>query len=412
MNLNTLAFRNIFRRKRRTLITASSIAFGVMLSVTFTGSGDYTYTNMIDTGAKMGMGHVTIQPMEYRNKPTLDKRLLHGYETLAQIKQQDGITSAVPRIMGQAMFASAHKSVGGAFIAFDPNYETVENNVFLQTLIEGKAFAADSKQGVIVGSKLAEKLKLKLGKKMVYTTTDVSGEIVSNITRVTGIFTSGISFVDGSMVLLPIKSTQKALSYTPEDISLIAVMIDDQRKAKEVRDALAMLPTNADNDVLSWQDAQPDLGGVIAMEEAGNFIMQLLIGLLIAAGVLNTMLMGVLEREREFGMMMAIGMSPTKLFKLVMVECFWLALLGLIIGVIITAPWYYFLYNTGIDMTADLGNGFSYGGVLVDPVFKARLFPESVFAILSSVFTLAMAAGAYPAWKAGRTPPIESLKTI
>jgi len=411
MNLNTLAFRNIFRRKRRTLITASSIAFGVMLAVTFTGSGDYTYTNMIDTGAKMGMGHVTIQPVGYLDKPTLEKRLTHGYETLAQIGQQDGISSVVPRIMGQAMFASANKSVGGAFIAIDPNVETTENNVFLQSLVEGKTFTADSKRGVVVGSKLAEKLKLKLGKKMVYTTTDVSGEIISNITRVTGIFTSGINFVDSSMVLLPIKSTQKALRYTPEEITLIGVMIVDQRKAKEVRDVLALLPTNQNNDVLSWHDAQPDLGGVIAMEEAGNVIMQLLIGLLIAAGVLNTMLMGVLERKHEFGMMMAVGMSPSTLFKLVMVECFWLALLGLVIGIIITAPWYYFLYTTGIDMSADLGNGFSYGGVLVDPIFKARLFPESVVAILGSVFSLALIAGAYPAWKAGSTPPIESLKT-
>jgi len=412
MNLNTLAFRNIFRRKRRTLITASSIAFGVMLSVTFTGSGDYTYTNMIDMGAKMGMGHVTIQPVDYQEKPTLDKRLQHGYATLHTILKQQGVKSAVPRIMGQAMFASAHKSVGGAFIAIDSNFESVENNVLLQSLVEGQSFAADSRQGVVVGSRLAEKLQLKLGKKMVYTTTDVSGEIVSNITRVTGIFTSGINIVDASMVLLPLKSTQKALRYSADEVSLIAVMIDDQRKAKAIRDQLAMLDPNNAHVVLSWHDSQPDLGGVIAMEEAGNVIMQLLIGLLIAAGILNTMLMGVLERQREFGMMMAVGMSPSRLFNLVMVECFWLALLGLVIGVIITAPWYYFLYTTGIDMSADLGNGFSYGGVLVDPVFKARLFPESVFAILVSVFTLALAAGAYPAWKAGSTPPIESLKTL
>jgi len=412
MNLNTLAFRNIFRRKRRTLITASSIAFGVMLSVTFTGSGDYTYTNMIDTGAKMGMGHVTIQPIGYQEKPTLDKRLVHGYDTLKETLKQSGVSSAVPRIMGQAMFATAHKSVGGVFIAIDPNLETPDNNVFLQSLVEGKTFTADSRRGVVIGSKLAEKLKLKLGKKMVYTTTDVSGEIISNITRVTGIFTSGINMVDSSMVLLPIKSTQQALHYSDNEVSLIAVMIHDQRKAKDIRDQLAALPTNQNNAVLSWHDAQPDLGGVIAMEEASNIIMQFLIGLLIAAGILNTMLMGVLERKREFGMMMAVGMSPVSLFKLVMVECFWLALLGLILGVFITAPWYYFLYTTGIDMSADLGNGFSYGGVLVDPIFKARLFPESVFAILGSVFTLALAAGAYPAWKAGSTPPIESLKTI
>ncbi|MDQ6983088.1 MAG: FtsX-like permease family protein, partial [Ghiorsea sp.] len=152
--------------------------------------------------------------------------------------------------------------------------------------------------------------------------------------------------------------------------------------------------------------------GMIAMDKSMNYITQFLIGLLIAAGILNTMLMGVLERKHEFGMMMAVGMSPFTLFKLVMVECFWLALLGLVFGMLITAPWYYYLFHYGIDLSASMGGDLSYGGVLVDPIFKARLFPESMVFILGSVFALALAAGAYPAWKAGSTPPIESLKTI
>jgi len=124
------------------------------------------------------------------------------------------------------------------------------------------------------------------------------------------------------------------------------------------------------------------------------------------------MLMSVLERNREFGVMMAVGMSPGTLFRLVMVESFWLAVVGLILGIIITAPWYYYLYYTGIDLSGTFGSDFSYGGVLVDPVFKARLFRESIIAILAGVFLLALLAGLYPAWRAGRVPPIESLKTI
>ena len=411
MNLNTLAFRNLFRRKRRTLITASSIAFGVMLSVTFTGSGDYTYTNMIDMGAKMGMGHVTIEPVGYLEKPTLEKKVPHTDAILQQLNNSSLVASAIPRIMGQAMFASAHKSVGGAFIAIDPSLETAENNVFLQSLVEGNNFQHSQDKGIIVGTKLAEKLKLKLGKKLVYTTTDSKGEIISHIARVSGIFSSGIENIDASLVLLPIATMQKNLGYQSNEATLIAIMIHDQRFARDVRDVIAQFNSTKGNAVLSWHDAQPDLGGVIAMEKAGNYIMQILIGLLIGAGILNTVLMGVLERQREFGMMMAVGMSPSALFRLVMVECFWLAIIGLIFGIIITSPWFYFLYHTGIDMSADLGNGFSYGGVLVDPVFKARLFPESIVYIITSVFTLTLVAGAYPAWKAGATPPIESLKT-
>ena len=412
MNLNKLAWRNIWRRKRRTMITAFSIGFGVMLAVTFTGSGDYTYTNMIDMGASMGMGHVTVEPVGYHLKPTLDKRLA-GTDSLRQrIIGMDGIADATVRITGQAMFASARKSVGGAFIAVDPAMETAENNLLLRSLVEGELFSDKQGRGIVIGSRLAKKLHVGIGKKVVYTTTDANGEIVSDIARVTGIFTTGIDMVDGIMALLPIGSVQKALNYAPDEATLIAVVIKDQRHAENMRDRIAVLPEAADAAVLTWKKSQPDLAGVIAFDKAGNYISQFLVGLLIAVGILNTMLMSVLERTREFGVMMAVGMSPGTLFRLVMVESFWLAIVGLLLGVVMTAPWYYFLYHTGIDFSGAFGNDFSYGGVLVDPVFKARLFKESVMAILGGVFVLALLAGLYPAWRSGRVPPVESLKTI
>jgi len=264
----------------------------------------------------------------------------------------------------------------------------------------------------VIGSKLAKKLQVRIGKKIVYTTTDTYGEIVSDIARVTGIFTTGIDMVDGVMALLPIRSVQRTLNYKSDEATVIAVMIKDQRHAEGMRDRIAALPESENAAVLTWKKSQPDLAGVIAFDKAGNYISQFLVGLLIAAGILNTMLMSVLERTREFGVMMAVGMSPRVLFRLVMVESFWMAIVGLLFGIIITAPWYYFLYNTGIDFSGAFGSDFSYGGVIVDPVFKARLFKESIMAILGGLFMLALLAGLYPAWRAGRIPPVDSLKTI
>ncbi|MFQ5344951.1 MAG: ABC transporter permease [Mariprofundus sp.] len=416
MNITKLAWRNLWRRKRRTFITAFSIGFGVMLSVTFTGTGDYTYTNMIDVGASMGMGHVTVQPTDYALKPTLNKRLLQTDLLRRRVLAMPEVMDSTVRVVGQAMFATASKSIGGAFIAIDPANESAENNLMIRSLLRGEVFANGAGRGIVIGSKMAARLHLKIGKKVVYTTTDVSGEIVSDIARVSGIFTTGVGMIDSAMVLLPIHSVQKTVGYAEDEATLIAIMIKDQRHAGQMRDRvhsmLAEMPEVNNVAVLSWKEAQPDLASVIAMDRSMNYISQFLVGLLIAAGILNTMLMSVLERTREFGVMMAVGMGPRTLFRLVMVESFWLALVGLVLGVIITAPWYYFLYHTGIDFSGTFGNDFSYGGVLVDPVFKARLFPESIMAILAGVFTLAMCAGAYPAWRAGRIPPVESLKTI
>jgi ABC-type lipoprotein release transport system permease subunit len=412
MKLNTLAWRNLWRHKRRTLITASSIAFGVLLAVTFTGAGDYFYTRMIDAGAKMGMGHLTVAAADYNRAPSSKKRLQAAGELQKTLAALPEVSSVIARIQGQAMFASARKSVGGTFIAIDPAKETAENNLFIQALIEGGMLADISGKGIVLGSDLARKLQVSLGKKVVYTTTDSNGNIVSAIARVKGVFKTGVSEVDGGLALLPLQSVQTVLAYQPDEVSFIAVNLHDQRASHVLRDTLQAQPAFSDVEVLNWQQTQPDLAGMIAVDKSANRISQWLIALLISAGILNTMLMSVLERMREFGVMMALGMSPRNLFGLVMLESFWLAVLGLIIGILVTIPWYLYMAETGIDLSSAYGDDFSFGGVLLDTVFKIRLFKESMIGILIALFSLALVAGAYPAWRAGRIPPVESLKAL
>jgi ABC-type lipoprotein release transport system permease subunit len=412
MKLGTIAWRNLWRRKRRTLITGISIGFGVMLAVTFTGTGDYGYTNMINTGAIMGLGHVTIEPHGYNQTPSLDKRLRKAERIRERVLAMPGVSDAIVRITGQAMFASASKTIGGMFMGIDPAQESPEHNLLIRSLVQGVGFSGKDGRGVVVGSKMAEKLNLRIGKKLVYTTTDVYGEIVSEIARVTGIFKTGVNEVDGGMVLLPINSVRTTLHYDAEDATLLAVIITDQRYAERMRDNISLTERDPQIEVLSWQQTQPDLAGIITMDRSGNYISQFLIGLLIAAGILNTLLMSVLERTREFGVMMAVGMSPRTLFMLVVVESFWLAIIGLVIGIVITAPWYAYLYYVGLDFSGAIGEDYSAGGILVDPLLRIRLYKESIIAILTGVFSLTLLAGLYPAWRAGRIPPVESLKAM
>ena len=412
MKLNTLAWRNLWRHKRRTLITASSIAFGVLLAVTFTGAGDYFHTRMIDAGANMGMGHITIAARDYNRAPSSQK-LIQGANTLQSlIASLPEVKSVVARIQGQAMFASARKSVGGTFIAIDPAKENANNNLFIQSLIDGEMLSTTNGKGIVMGVDLARKLKLNLGKKVVYTTTDINGDIVSAVARVSGIFRTGVAEVDGGMALLPMQSIQKVLGYASDEVSLIAVSLVDQRISHALRGRMQGQPEFEHVEVLNWQQTQPDLAGMIAVDKSANRISQLMISLLIAAGILNTMLMSVLERIREFGVMMALGMSPRSLFSLVILESFWLAVIGLIIGIIVTIPWYLYMAETGIDLTSAYGDDFSFGGVLLDTVFKIRLFKESIIGILIGLFGLALLSGVYPAWRAGRIPPVESLKAL
>ena len=219
MQLTTMAWRTLMRNKRRSVITAFSVVFGVLLSVTFTASGDYAYTNMINTGAVMGLGHLSVEHPEYQDTPTLDKYLRDAVAVQQRALQTQGVTAAQSRIMGQAMFASGAKSVGGAFIAIDPAQETPTHNIFLRTLVAGQCFSPEEEHGVVVGAKMAEKLNLRLGKKLIFTMTDKDGELVSELARVSGIFKTGDDSVDGAVVLLPLALVRKGLGYEPNAAS-------------------------------------------------------------------------------------------------------------------------------------------------------------------------------------------------
>ena len=412
MKIYEMAWRNLWRRKRRTYITAFSIGFGVLLSVTFTGTGDYSYTKMINTSASMGLGHVTVEPRGYNETPALDKRLFHSMDIREKILTIPGVNDAVVRITGQTMLASANKTIGGMFFGINPAQESEEYNLFLRSIIKGKPFSGKDGRGVLVGSKVAEKLHIGMGKKLVYTTTDVNGEIVSEVAIVEGVFETGVDEIDGSMIILPIDRVRATLNYEADEATLVAVIIQDQRNAEMMRDKIFSLVGTPDREVLSWHKTQAELAGIIAMDKSGNYIIQALIGLLIAAGILNTLLMSVMERTREFGVMMALGMSPGKLFRLVIMESLWFAFIGILFGIIMTIPWYGYMHTTGIDFSGTIGSNSSASGVIMDPVVKIRLFKESAITILSTVFALTMLSGIYPARRAGKIPPVESLKAL
>ena len=413
MKLNLMAWRTLTRNKRRTLITSFSIAFGIFLAVTFTGSGDYSYTSMINTSAIMGFGHITVAEKGYNERPSLSRWLRETTLAKEKITQLALVEGSYERIMGQAMFAAGAKSVGGAFMGLDPKKETATHNFFLRSLVEGEMFDDKDGRGAVIGIEMARKLNLRIGKKLIVTVTDRDGELTSELLRISGFFKTGDFAADSSFVLAPLGRMQETLKYGDEGVSFVAVYVDDLRSVKAAQKELAgALASSKDMEILSWRKTQPDLSGLIAVDRLFNYLMQLLVGLVIAAGIMNTMQMSVLERTREFGIMMAVGMAPGQVVRLVLVESFWLGCIGIVMGIVLTTPWFVYMSSTGIDFSGMIGEDYSAGGVLVDPVMKLRLFKESAFFILLTVFLLTMAASVYPAIRAGKIMPVDTIKEI
>ena len=411
-SLAVMAWRNLWRNRRRTIVTLSSIAFGFTLAVLFTGLGDATYSDMIDLAAKMGGGHVTLQHPEYQETPSLKRTVRNVAAKKNAVRQVQNIEKVVSRISGQIMLSTAANSTGAFFLAYNPEEEDDATISVLEALEEGKLFTSSKNGGIVLGQKLAKNLEVRLGQKVVYTLTDKHGEIVTGLARLSGIIQTGAASVDNAFVLLPIDTVRETIGYEADETTQVAVFIDDQRRSPEI--ARQLQPTmDDDTAVLTWAETQPDLSGYIAMEVGSTIFFEILIMFLVAAGIFNTLFVSVMERIREFGIMMAIGFSPGKLFKLVMWESFWLGVTGFVAGVLVTAWPYYYFATTGIDYSSMIGEGGTdVAGVAIDPVLFVRIYPENAILITVLIVLTTMIAGLYPAWRAGRIAPVDAIKLV
>lgn len=414
-NLVAMAWRNLWRNRRRTLLTLSSMAFGVMLAVLFTGLGDHSYGRMIDSAARTGGGHVTLQHPKMLETPSL-KRTVVGTEALAETAlAEPGVSRVVTRITGQALLATARQSLGATFIAFDPEAEDEESLSLLDALSEGEMFASADDKGIILGQRLADNLGATLGRKVVFTMTDKSGEIVSELARVKGIIKTGAPSLDRGLCLLPLNRVRAALGYGADEATQIAVFLKDNRATDQVAERLGSKVDHG-TATLPWHQLQPTLAGFISMKVGGTVFMELIILLLVAAGIFNQLFVSVLERLREFGIMMAIGFSPGRLFRLVMWESLFLGVAGVIAGVLATAVPYYLGNTKGLDMSAMVGDAGGdapeIAGVAFDPIMYVSIYPENAALIAAAVIIATLLAGLYPAWRAGRVAPADAIKLV
>ena len=275
-----MAWRNLWRNRRRTLVTLSSIAFGTMLAILFTGIGDENWRQMINVAARLGGGHVTLQHSEYLELPTFSRTVqgVSGLRTRALEDPQ--VERAMFRITGNIMVASPEQSQGAGFIAFDPATEDVETLSLLDALHEGEMFETADSRGVVIGVGLAKKLRVGLGRKVVYTLTDKNGEIVQEASRVIGILRTGAPSVDGGLCLLPLERVRKLLGYDADESLHVALFLRDQRSAQDVAERLAALVSPAA--AVPWYQSQPELSGYIAMKVVGAYVRERSIMLLVA----------------------------------------------------------------------------------------------------------------------------------
>ena len=410
-SLAGLAWRNLWRNRRRTLITLSSIVFGVFLAILMTAMQDKNWAQMIDLAARLGTGHVTIQHVDYQDAPSLSRSVTGVEELAATVRAKSEAVRVAPRISGNLMLSTARESFGAGFLAYDPALDDETTLAVLGGVAEGEPFETADDKGILLGARLGENLRAELGDKVVYTLTDKEGEITSGLARVRGLVRTGSPAVDAGMALLPIGSVRELVGYGEDEATQLAVFVEDHRQS----DATALTlqgEIGGPVSVLAWRKARPELATFIAMKVGGALVFQLLVAVLVAAGIFNTLFVSVMERVREFGIMLAIGWSPGRLFRMVMWESLWLALVGLALAALVTIGPYLYLASNGIDYSAFMGDGMDIAGVGMSSVLLVGIYGRNLALIGVAAFLAVVLSGVYPAWRAGRVDPIETIQLV
>ena len=405
-----LAWRNLWRNKRRTFIAISSICFGLILALVFIGLGDGTYGTMIDSAARLGSGHLTLENPGYRKTFLTRLTLQSNDEVVKRFEGISEIESWAPRILGQSMLSTSYGNVGAAFISVDPAREK-EITLFIEKIIEGTYLKDSEGRDALIGSKMAERLKVSIGSKIVITANNLHGEIAGELLKVVGIFKTGSEMIDGYVLQIPINRARNLLGMNQGEVTQIAIFLDNQRDTDRVIDKLKKnLSEFKDIAVLSWREVMPELAAYIELDGSSNYIFQIIIFIIIGAGILNAILMSVLERQFEFGVLLCLGMNPLSLLLLVLTESTLLGLLGVTVGSVLGLACNQYFTVKGFDMTLFTREDVDISGVALDPILYSDLYLDHLIITIVLVFLMTILVGIYPAIKAARSVPIEVLK--
>lgn len=412
-----LAFRNLRRHMRRTLLTASAMVIGGGLLMFSLSLGDGTHETWIDSGVRMGAGHITVEHPQFRVSRKIEDRLSAEARMAAErALSESGIAEEVTAVSARVLTYGLASSPAGArpvqVVAVDPLAEADFSTLDDQTLM-GRYLEAEDRLAAYVGSGLVEALRLDLGSRFVLTAQDVEGEIVGQLVRVGGVFRSGVPEIDQSLIHIPLQTAAEWLG-SGTDVTNVGVLVRDSYAVDEIAGRLSASlagPIAARTTrVMTWREAMPELNAAVAIDDFGNYLIYGILFIIIGFGIVNTVLMSVLHRYREFGVLQALGLTPGQTGALVLVEGIVLtvvsSVIGIGLGVFVT--WYF--WGDGLDFSSLMNEDITFSGVIMDPVIIPRFRVARVVQAL--VFTLMVGglASLYPAFRAAKIDVTEAMK--
>jgi ABC-type lipoprotein release transport system permease subunit len=407
MDALTLAWKNLWRNRRRTLITLAAIALSIMLVQAFHNLSSGVYAGMIDSGVRAGSGHIAVYHEKYLE--SRDEKLSFAPGSLTRdIAKIDGVSQVLPRLYIPALAQSSRESRGVLLIGVEPPAERTVNP-FLRELAPSEMIRATDSRDAVIGQRLLDELQLKPGQKFVVTAQHSDGSLHSELLKVRGVVRTGMKDIDGSLILTG-RERAALLSGTPGEVHELSVILENSQSEREVFTRIDQLVGSTGIQTVTWDTAMPNLANAIKLDYASQKFIFVIILLIVTIGVVNTLLMSVMERMREFGVILALGSTPGRLRLLILQEALLLGLAAALFGSLLgsLATWY--LVTVGINLQSFIPETLEFGGVVFDPVLRASWDLPWMLKIAIYVVGLTLLAALYPAIKAGRITPVEAMR--
>lgn len=401
----TLAWRNIWRNKRRSFITIVSITFAVLLASVMRSMQLGSYERMVDNAAQFFTGYIQVHQNGYWDDKVLDNSFKNSPELLATIGSTEGVEVAVPRIESFALAAYGTKTKGSLVMGIDPEKENLLTHV-KEKIVSGEYINSTDKS-IMVGEGLAEYLGLMVGDSLVLIGQGYHGANAAAVYPIKGIMKFPVPIQNNQTVYLPLKEAQ--WFYAVDDrLTSIALVVD---KAKNVDRIVADISTSIDTDaleVMGWRDLMPDLVQGIEIDNISGRVMLWILYAVIGFGMFGTFMMMTAERMYEFGVMMSVGMKRKIMQLIIVIEMGLMSLIGVLAGVGISLPILVYYYYNPVFMTGEAAEAIEKFGV--EAAYFFSLDPTLFYNQAWAIFFMATVLGFYPIYVIQRLKPVEAMR--
>ena len=404
--LFSISWRNIWRNKVRSLVIIVSITLGIFAGVIsaafFKGMAIQRINKVISTE----LSYIQLHEPGFEETSDFSYYIPNAKKIVSDISEIQNVTGVSRRISLQSMAASAETASGVLILGVIPE-EEMKVTTISQRLVDGEYFEGISRNPVVIGKKLAEKLNVKLRSKIVITVQDVDNNIISGAFRVAGIYSTDNNMFDETNIYVRFNDIQKLTGLPENAAHEIAVNIVGNKDLENVVTSVKNIPSTADLDIKTWKQLSPEMNYLTEVMDLYMYIFIIIILLALLFGIINTMLMVVMERTKEIGMLMAIGMNKSKVFMMIVLESVLLSLTGGLVGIIIggLSAKYGETHPIDLSMWAQGYQQLGYDAFVYTQLEASMLINITILVILTGVI-----AAIYPAYKALKNDPADALR--